>query len=498
MRITNQMMTSSMLSHVNQNKLTMSQLESQYSTGKKIQRPSENPIIAVRALKLRSSLTEINQYLETNIPDALSWMTVTESAMDNMNEFLIQMAKFCDQGAHDTLTATQRNNILQNLQNYAEQIREEGNTQYAGRYVFTGYKTDTPLLFGEDTKYSNTATGAFGGYTINESFTGNDIKQYSNVNIPEDETKQAEIVTSKRLQLSYNKLYAKETGAGGATTYSDTVNSITYKIGGTETNVNVTKTLLSTDAGAYKPGANEVYVLADTGEIIFGETIAANIEKADSIAVQYNKQSFVKGDILPEHYFSCTKTEADGTKTVYEKKNESIAYEVNFGHKLKVNTEARDAFSHDIGRMIDDISTAVNKVMSIEDEMARIKERQKDATLSKTDLEKLEAKYSQLETAKTLATSVMQESFSKAITLTQKFQDQVNVASADLGARYNRLLLTQSRLEDQQVEVEDLKSSNEDVDLVETIIRYKAAESVYRGSLSAISNVVKTTLLDFL
>ena len=171
---------------------------------------------------------------------------------------------------------------------------------------------------------------------------------------------------------------------------------------------------------------------------------------------------------------------------------------MNFGHKLKVNTEARDAFTHDIGRMIDDITEAVNKVLSIEDEMARIKEKQKDTTLDSDAMKALEAKYSQLETAKTLATSVMQESFSKSITLTQKFQDQVNVASADLGARYNRLLLTQSRLEDQQVEVEDLKSSNEDVDLVETIIRYKSAESVYRGSLSAISNVVKTTLLDFL
>ena len=59
MRITNRMMTNNMLGNINKNKLNVSRLEEQYSTGKKIQRPSEDPIVTVRALKLRTNLTEL-------------------------------------------------------------------------------------------------------------------------------------------------------------------------------------------------------------------------------------------------------------------------------------------------------------------------------------------------------------------------------------------------------------------------------------------------------
>ena len=48
MRITNKMMTNNMLSNINKNKLRMSILEEQYSSQKKIQKPSDDihiPII---------------------------------------------------------------------------------------------------------------------------------------------------------------------------------------------------------------------------------------------------------------------------------------------------------------------------------------------------------------------------------------------------------------------------------------------------------------------
>ena len=50
MRVTNQMMTNSALLQVNKNMNNMSKLEQQYNSQKKIQLPSDDPIIAVRAL----------------------------------------------------------------------------------------------------------------------------------------------------------------------------------------------------------------------------------------------------------------------------------------------------------------------------------------------------------------------------------------------------------------------------------------------------------------
>ena len=54
MRVTSKMMTTNMLNNINRNKNNMSILGNQYSTQQKIQRPSEDPVVAVRSLKYRS------------------------------------------------------------------------------------------------------------------------------------------------------------------------------------------------------------------------------------------------------------------------------------------------------------------------------------------------------------------------------------------------------------------------------------------------------------
>ena len=96
MRITNNMMLRNASSNINGNKINVNAMENQMSSQKKIQRPSDDPVIAVRALRLRSSLSEINQYYENNIPDAESWLEVTETALKNMEKILTDIRTQCE------------------------------------------------------------------------------------------------------------------------------------------------------------------------------------------------------------------------------------------------------------------------------------------------------------------------------------------------------------------------------------------------------------------
>ena len=68
------------------------------SSQKKIQRPSEDPVIAIRALRLRTSLGQIDQYYKKNIPDAQAWMEATETAIKNMNKILTDVKTQCVYG----------------------------------------------------------------------------------------------------------------------------------------------------------------------------------------------------------------------------------------------------------------------------------------------------------------------------------------------------------------------------------------------------------------
>ena len=151
MRITNKMMSNNSMSNINTNKEYLDHLNNQMATEKKITRPSDDPIIAIRALRLRSNLSEIGQYYGSNVPDAQAWVMVTQSAIESTKGMISSMKALCDQGANGTNTVSERQNIYQELQGLQKQIYANGNATDAGRTVFTGYRTGEKLTFTEDT-----------------------------------------------------------------------------------------------------------------------------------------------------------------------------------------------------------------------------------------------------------------------------------------------------------------------------------------------------------
>lgn len=524
MRITNKMMTNNMMYNINGNKRRLSDIENQYATGLKIQRPSEDPIIAVRALKLRTNLTELNQYFERNIPDALAWMDVTESAMDTMNDILTQINTYCVQGANDPFTKTDRNSVLQNIQQLSQQIYQEGNAQYAGRYVFSGYKTDSSLAYltsDVSKQYEITEKRSFEEITVEKKSQYNISLDQYDADAPENSNLDTapSYVDIYRLQLSYNKLLGESGGSGdaviGVNPLRDSDGNLQYDADGKlefEYELTDVKTFNSTDAEAYLPEDGEIHYIADTGELIFAQDvymdwrdIADNQEEALEFHVTYEKNTFLENDPRPEHYFDCVQyelnedgTKRDETKIEFTKTQQEIQYEVNFNQKLTINTLGSSAVVHRIGRCIDDITSAVNALNDVENNLSELGKLLSDTSITPEQKETLEKLQEMLESEKVLKEELLQTSFEHAITVTQEEQNNISIQLADAGSRYVRLELTQSRLAIQKTDFEDLLSRNEDADVVDTIIKFKSQEAIYNASLSAAAKVVQNSLLDFL
>lgn len=81
MRVTNSMITNSSQQHITNAKNLFLKYQTQYASQKKIQRPSDDPTVAVRALQLRTTYTQIRQYASKNVSDAMDWMDSTETAL---------------------------------------------------------------------------------------------------------------------------------------------------------------------------------------------------------------------------------------------------------------------------------------------------------------------------------------------------------------------------------------------------------------------------------
>ena len=485
MRITNSMIRNNTSNNMSTNKGYVDTLNTQMSTQKKIDRPSDDPVIAIRALRLRSSLSEINQYYEKNIPDAESWLEVTETALKNMESIL---------------TDVDRNTILTNLQKLREQVYAEGNADYAGRTVFTGYKTNKSLTFGEDT--SDTS------YNITQKLEFEDITQktyysgLSSVPTTDDLTAgnlpagNVEDHTYSRVRLAYDNIdnitqlqYKDANGnlqdiEGMEITYLDAD-------GNTQTatvSYNVHNYTDWQNAQNLNVGDNEVIFVKETGELILGKNVAAymNSEKPDMV-VSYDKTGFKKGEVRPEHYFDCidTTNANPANHITYTKEDQEINYTIAFGQTLAVNTQASDVFDSSIGRDIDELTDAVQMAITAHKKVSDIENLMKEEKYAgEEDQALLQQWLDAAEKEASYADDNMKNLYSEGISSFQSYLSDVVLAKTDVGSKGSRLALTKSRMSEQQMTFKKLKSTNED--------------NAYQASMQAASKAIKQTLLDYI
>ncbi|MEE3392277.1 MAG: flagellin [Lachnospiraceae bacterium] len=528
MRITNNMITANSQNHISNAKDSLLTADSQYASGKKIQRPSDDPTIAVRALRFRSTYSEMTQYIEKNVNDAMEWMDSTESAMKNVSSIMTNMKEKLNQGATDSYAPEERKDILASLQQFSNAIfQDQANADYAGRYLFTGYRTDTSLLFPED--HTNLA------YDIKENFDYSDIDSVNKViggaQLQDttdgqkyvDQTPQEKQVY--RIQLAYKELspnglgekdaegnYSKmpdketEANKNGGTSYVKV--TLKDRDGKTVTGISTdpVKTYHSSyisDDGktnAYDVGDDEMRFIYDTGEILVGKNLYEKIQSGQySFTADYAKSSFRKNDIRPEMYFNCASYDSVTKKTINyaDPSGQNINYEVNFSQTMNVNTQARDAFDTDIYRTIDYISQSVEDVTDLENKI----EKAKTMINNETDAEKKSALNDYLDTLNVeyaLKKRVMTEAFGKGLTMVDKTGDKLNEQVSILGSKYKRVKLTHDKLMDQQVDTKEKMSNNEDMEISDSYIALNEADNLYTASLSVTAKILQNSLLNYL
>ncbi|WEG11246.1 flagellar hook-associated protein FlgL [Pullulanibacillus sp. KACC 23026] len=141
-RVTQGMMSQTMLYNLQQNNSLMNKLQQQAATGEKISRPSDDPVVAVRGMYYQSTLTDIDQY-KKNADDGYSWMSSTDDALDQVNQVLQRVRELTVQGQNGTNTQSDKEAIAQEVDQLKDQLGEIANSQIAGRYIFAGTDTST-------------------------------------------------------------------------------------------------------------------------------------------------------------------------------------------------------------------------------------------------------------------------------------------------------------------------------------------------------------------
>lgn len=511
MRVTNNMITSNTKSNINANKVLVDKYNTQMTTQKKINRPSEDPVVAIRSLRMQTSLSHITQYLDNNISDANAWLDVTETALNNMKKILTDIRTQCVNGSTDTLTADDRRTILKQLEAMSDQVYSEGNSDYAGRTVFTGYRTSSQLTFKTDEKDTT--------YNIDQKFTYQDLGEhryyFGETEVPADAqtvcTTEIGTHTYNRLRLAYDGI--------------DSFNSFSYTQAGVTTDVpmvsyedvqngadatgqiivydNEEQWRAATVNGddAMLLGDDDMIFLKETGELVLGKDIAHTMAKNKAeFKMSYTKTGFDAGEARPEYYYDCTmKTPDMDAPVVYTKENQQILFEISSGITLPANTQASEVFDTSIGRDVRELIDIVSNAINANDKVDKIKNMmERDSYADKDSQEVLKAYLEAAQKEADYANDNLKKTYKQYITNFDNYLEDVNNAITNVGSLQNRLDLTQTRVENQQTTVEQLKSSNDDREISDIIIDYYASYNAYTSSLTAAAKVGKQTLLDYL
>lgn len=366
MRMTNKIMRNNSAYNINQNKILQDKLTNQMTTQSKITRPSDDPVVAIRALRLRSNVTAVTQYNEKNAKDAEQWLGLTADAMLTVDKVLNSLYEQATTSASKYETADDLKILLTQMKQTAAVFYTCANVDYAGRYVFSGYRTDLPVTFtAEDIKDMEVHPVSF---NIDESYGFADISKVAytdynqvedrNVNITDDENSYEQTVknsTLYRFRISYNNL--DSLGMETKNEDGDTVSAgrkLTFtmpdgtKVTATATKADgtvdkdadgkpvITTTAVDKDGNpvaaanvpevkefsnqeeAYKAvadGFTGIAYIPSSGEMVFSRDFyeknfseAAFNNSKTGFQVNYDKSTWKNGDINPVHYFKCTET----------------------------------------------------------------------------------------------------------------------------------------------------------------------------------------------
>lgn len=144
MRVTQSMLSSNMLRNLNTSYGKMSKLQEQMNSGKVINRPSDDPVIAVKGMGYRVDLDKNEQY-QRNMREAHTWLDSTDEALDQAGSALHRVKELIVQAANDTNTTEERQKISAEISQIKEQLRDIANTKIGDSYIFSGTHTNSPL-----------------------------------------------------------------------------------------------------------------------------------------------------------------------------------------------------------------------------------------------------------------------------------------------------------------------------------------------------------------
>ncbi|MBL3557094.1 MULTISPECIES: flagellar hook-associated protein FlgL [Marinobacter] len=148
-RISSQQIFSGGISRLQDLNSSLNQTQEQISTGKRVNRPSDDPVAAARILKLDQEVSRIETY-QRNAGLAENRLQQEESTLAGSVDIIQRVRELTVQAGNGSLSANDRKSISSEMKERLGQLAEIANTRDAsGEYIFSGFQ-GTTAAFAKD------------------------------------------------------------------------------------------------------------------------------------------------------------------------------------------------------------------------------------------------------------------------------------------------------------------------------------------------------------
>ena len=142
MRITEQTRTTLLVQGIERHATALNTLTEELSTGKKVNEPSDNPVATGAIMRTNTYIAGLNQSISV-INSAQSFSQSAGAALGDSSSILSNVLTTATQAANGMESASDLQALGTQVNQELESLVRDANSQFEGKYLFSGTKTDT-------------------------------------------------------------------------------------------------------------------------------------------------------------------------------------------------------------------------------------------------------------------------------------------------------------------------------------------------------------------
>jgi len=474
MRVSHRSRFTFFIDNMNMAMSDLMELNIQASSQKKVNRPSDDPVGMSRILNHRDTLESMGQYRE-NIETATGWLNIADEILLQVDTVITRLKEIAEQAATGTMGQDNREQVSYEARQLFGQLINIANTEYEGKHIFGGHKTDESSFVETlwmTTNDSNVAAAPF-------SITGNTedtvlVRFLTDGDVDTDDL-------DYEYSLDGGKTFTQSTLAAGTNTL-DLDGVLLTLTNGTTVSAHDpnTSTLNTAASGVFR----ENVIVRIDGDTALASNISYSYSVDGGVNWSSGHTSFSPATassatlVVPGGYLTLTSNSgsllAQGNQFVIRPQTGRIMFEISPGEEIQVNSIGKDVFG---GIYQHPGSNAAGIVFGAG------------------------SQHNLFETAGNLVGYLEtnnQEGIQQALENLRESNEHILNNAARIGARENRLQVADSVLQTLEYSETNQLSRIEDVDMTELMTQLASQQIIYETVLKSSSMIMRMSLANYI